>query len=344
MSALEITDLHVRLGANDVLRGVDLRVEAGTVAVVLGHSGCGKTTLLRSIAGFVDAHRGTITLADRVLDAPGVRVVPERRGIGLVPQEGALFPHLTAAENVAFGLPSRGRRRNPRVLELLDLVGLADHADRRPSQLSGGQQQRVALARALAPSPGVVLLDEPFSALDAGLREKLRVQVRTALKAVGATAIIVTHDQDEALSIADTVAVLEEGRVAMHGPPADVYTRPVGMGVARFVGQAIELPVHAGGDAVETALGSVRLVASATSARGTLVLRPEQLRLLDPSDTRGVAAEVISTSFHGHDALSRVRLTGSDTEVLVRSLGVGPQAGPARVLVDGEGVFFPDPL
>ena len=191
MSRLGIRGLQVDLGERTVLDGVDLEVESGTLAAILGPSGCGKTTLLRAVAGFVTPRRGTIRLGGRVLVGPGHVLAPEARGVALVPQEGALFPHLDIAANIAFGLPRR-ERRSSRVSELLDLVGLAGSAQARPHELSGGQQHRVALARALAPAPGMVLLDEPFAALDATLRGNLRAEVRSALAAAGATAPLVT--------------------------------------------------------------------------------------------------------------------------------------------------------
>ncbi|NGO14747.1 ABC transporter ATP-binding protein, partial [Streptomyces sp. HC44] len=278
-----------------VLQQLDLTVPAGAVAAVLGPSGCGKTTLLRIIAGFLRADAGTVRVGDRVLTGPGVHLPPERRSVGIVPQEGALFPHLSVARNVAFGLTGvdRGERRR-RTEEMLDLVGLAGYGDRMPHELSGGQQQRVALARALAPRPRLVLLDEPFNALDSALRAGVRADVRAALKATGATAVLVTHDQQEALSTADLVAVVRDGRVAQCATPQDLYRHPADPWVADFVGDAVLLPGTVDSDGtVATPLGAVPLSAPPADLRaGTVLLRPEQLRLTGPSTEGAVRGTV----------------------------------------------------
>ncbi|GAA4403776.1 ABC transporter ATP-binding protein [Fodinibacter luteus] len=346
MSTLTIRDLDVTLGEMAVLRGVDLEVPSGSVTAVLGPSGCGKTTLLRAVAGFVRPEGGEIRIGDAVVVGPGRHLAPERRGVALVPQEGALFPHLSVGQNVAFGLPRSERRRSPRVAEVLELVGLAGYEDRRPDELSGGQQQRVAVARALAPDPSVVLLDEPFSALDASLRESVRSQVRDALDRSRATALVVTHDQDEALSVADSVAVLDEGRILMHATPQDVYRAPTGLGVARFVGQCVELPADVTGGVAATALGALAVDAAvAGPAHGVVMLRPEQLRLLPADAPDGTAGEVVGGEYFGHDALVRVRLSGPGTgppfDVQVRTLGEIPERGPVRVAVRGAARFYP---
>ena len=351
MSTLSIRDLHVTLGDLAVLRGVDLEVASGGIAAVLGPSGCGKTTLLRAVAGFVRPDRGEIRIGETVVDGAGRHVAPERRGIALVPQEGALFPHLTVGENVAFGLPRAQRRRSPRVGEVLDLVGLSGFGDRRPDELSGGQQQRVALARALAPDPSLVLLDEPFSALDAALRESVRTQVRDALDRARATALVVTHDQDEALSVADTVAVLDTGVIQMHDSPQAVYRTPSGLGVARFVGQVVELPARVAGGVASTALGDLLVEGAgpdgdgAEVQDGVVMLRPEQLRLLGADAADGTPGEVVGGEYFGHDALVRVRVAGAregeGVVVQVRTLGVVPERGSVRVGVTGRGRFYP---
>jgi iron(III) transport system ATP-binding protein len=195
VSQLRVSDLHKRYGSRPVLSGVDLDVPAGGLTAVLGQSGCGKTTLLRTIAGFERAERGTVSLGGRTLDDGATYVAPEQRGIGYVPQEGALFPHLSVEANVGFGLP-RHQRRGAAVAELLEMVGIAPLARRLPHQLSGGEQQRVALARALARRPGALLLDEPFSSLDASLRTHVREEVHALLRAQGVTTVLVTHDQE----------------------------------------------------------------------------------------------------------------------------------------------------
>jgi iron(III) transport system ATP-binding protein len=337
VSGLRISGLVAGYGPEPVLRGLDLAVPDGDLLAVLGPSGCGKSTLLRVLAGFHPVRAGRVQLGERVLADPSVHVPPERRGIGVVPQEGALFPHLTVAGNVGFGL-SRGARRNGRVDELLELVGLTGYGARMPGQLSGGQQQRVALARALATRPGVVLLDEPFSALDAGLRDELRADVRAALRAFGATAVLVTHDQQEALGVADRVAVLRDGVVAQQGDPQQVYTEPADLGVALFVGEAVTFPGTVAGGTAQTPLGRLP-VRGPDSGAGSVLLRPEQLHL---DQGPGVAATVHDVLFHGHDATVLLQL---DAGPRVRARVPGPlTARPGdevTVRVSGPALFFP---
>ncbi|WP_404387535.1 ABC transporter ATP-binding protein [Humibacillus xanthopallidus] len=315
MSIVTLEGVTKAFGATTALDDVDLTVASGHLTAVLGPSGCGKTTLLRVVAGFVRPDAGTITIDGTTVEAPGAHIAPERRGVAIVPQEGALFPHLDVAANVAFGLPGRRRDRATaaRVDEMLELVGLAGHGDRRPDELSGGQQQRVALARALAPSPGVVVLDEPFSALDAGLRAQVRTEVRGVLQAIRATAVIVTHDQEEALSMADSVAVMDRGRVLMHGTPAEVYQRPTDIVVARFVGDLVELPGIKVGSSVETALGTLPLHGQVEMPDGPVLaaLRPEQIRVDGRLERGGHRAHVDDVVFHGHDSLVLLTLTES---------------------------------
>src|SRR5215472_564511 len=251
MRHVTVTGLDKAFGAHPVLSGLDLEVPAGSLTAILGPSGCGKTTLLRLLAGFERADAGTICIGGVLVDGPGVHLPPERRRIGYVPQEGSLFPHLTVAANIGFGLPAR-QRRGPATAELLEAVGLAG---RYPHQLSGGQQQRVALARALAIGPKIVLLDEPFASLDAHLRASVRADVQGLLAKTGITGILVTHDQDEALSTADRVAVLRDGRIAQSDAPQDLYDRPADAGIARFIGDANLLDGVLEAGTVETILG-----------------------------------------------------------------------------------------
>ncbi|MGW6847668.1 ABC transporter ATP-binding protein [Streptomyces virginiae] len=306
-------------GAAPVLDSLDLTVPGGALTAVLGPSGCGKTTLLRIIAGFLRADAGTVTLDGRALSGPGVHLPPERRRIGIVPQEGALFPHLSVARNVAFGLTTLDRStRHRRTEEMLELVGLAGYGDRMPHELSGGQQQRIALARALAPQPALVLLDEPFNALDAALRAGVRADVRAALRATGATALLVTHDQQEALSTADLVAVVRDGRVAQCATPHEVYSRPADPWVAAFVGDAVLVTGTADQGAAATALGRIPLTDRSRGVRdGVVLLRPEQLRLTDPdgAEARGTVTDV---RFYGHDAMVTVAVDGLDQPIDVR--------------------------
>ena len=321
MTELTVTDLHKSFGATPVLTGVHLTARSGALTAVLGPSGSGKTTLLRVMAGFEAADRGRVCLGGECVD-DGEHLVPaERRHIGYVPQEGCLFPHMSVAANVAFGLP-RGRAGGARVDELLDLVGLHGLGKRRPHELSGGQQQRVALARALAPRPRMVLLDEPFSSLDTGLRSSLRDDVCEVLRHEGTTAVLVTHDQDEALSLADVVAVLREGRVVQVGAPKELYDSPVDQELARFVGMANLLPGVVHGGAVETSLGRLHLVnrgaPGVAGRRATILIRPEQLTVgCDPDCPLATVARV---DYHGHDAVMRLSLRVRDqtTELLAR--------------------------
>jgi iron(III) transport system ATP-binding protein len=349
---LQVRGLTRSFGAQSVLAGADLDVPAGQVVALVGPSGCGKTTLVRLVAGFEQPDGGTIELAGRLVAAAGsqgaVSVPPELRRVGVVPQEGALFSHLDVAGNVGFGLPRRGRTSagRARVAHMLELVGLADLGQRRPDQLSGGQQQRVAVARALAPSPDLICLDEPFSALDATLRASVRDAVMAALRAEAASVLLVTHDQDEALSVADTVAVMLDGRIAQVGAPDQVYAEPASAAVAEFLGDAVLLPGDAADGSAQCELGRVGLARPAWGAT-TLLLRPEQLvcdpapETMDPG-VPGALAAVVSVSFHGHDALVSLRTErGTSVQARVWS-GWLPEPGD-RVRVGVRGDAWPLP-
>ncbi len=342
MTSLRVEELRAGYGMADVLTGLDLEVRSGSLTAVLGASGCGKSTLLRVIAGFHRANAGHVALADRVVAAPGVHVAPERRRVGIVPQDGALFGHLDVAGNVGFGL-RRAQRRSARIGELLELVGLAGFERRIPQELSGGQQQRVALARALAPEPDLVLLDEPFSALDAGLRAEVRSDVRAALTASGSTAMLVTHDQEEALGLADEVAVLRDGRIVQSAPPRELYAEPADLEVALFVGEAILLDAQRVNAArVSTVLGELSVSGPSPFGHGTAVLRPEQLIVL-PANGIGVSATLSGTIFHGHDATVLLERDGQQMRARVRDLPQGTPGDLVRVQVSGAARFFPGP-
>jgi iron(III) transport system ATP-binding protein len=340
-ASLSVSGLAKAFGDSPVLAGLDLEVAAGSLTAVLGPSGCGKTTLLRLLGGFERADAGSIRLGERLLCDAGTHLAPERRRIGFVPQEGALFPHLDVAANVGFGLP-RAQRRGGRVELLLALVDLDGLGGRFPHQLSGGQQQRVALARALAPEPGLVLLDEPFDALDAGLRAQVRGEVHEALRAAGATALLVTHDQEEALSLADSVAVMRGGRIVQAADPQTLYRDPVDAEVALFVGDAVLLEGRRRNGGVETSLGLLRArgEAGGEGERVTAMLRPEQIlcHAPDPAGPEHPFGRVLSTSFYGHDATARIALDNAEgREVVARAAGHLLPAIGARVEIAVEG-------
>jgi len=332
-----------RYGSVTALDGVDLDVEDGGILAVLGPSGCGKTTLLRLIAGFLAPDAGTVSI-DGAIVADKHRSVPtRRRDIGLVPQEGALFPHLDVAANITFGL-SRHERSGPRVLELMDLLELPrDLAHRRPAELSGGQQQRVAVARALAPNPRVLLLDEPFSSLDATLRSSTGRSVVNAIRASKATAVLVTHDQDEALSLADKVGVMDHGQLLQADTPNTIYAQPASPFVASFVGEGSLLAAtvrREGNDAIaHCTFGEVPLANDLVGDTALVFIRPEQVIVRpDPTGTTVVS----SVAFHGHDAM--VRLVHEETGEVLSSRVDAPLMPPAgtrmRVQLRGSALAF----
>lgn len=313
MSDVEVRGLRTGYGSTPVLHDIDLLVRSGTTTAVLGDSGSGKSTLLKVIAGFLAPLAGSVLIDGQVVADGKTFVAPEKRGIGYVRQDGGLFPHLSVAGNIAFGLPFPRRKHRGRVLELLEIVGLpTEFADRRPDQLSGGQQQRVALARALALSPKVVLLDEPFSALDTALREATREATARALRETGATALLVTHDQPEALSFADEVAVLRDGRFRQVAPPRTVYGSPVDPHVATFLGEAMILPGTPSQGKVHCRLGDLTVAGFMPTGGCEVMVRPEQVQV-SPAGTGAVDAVVESCVYYGHDALMKLRIGDSET-------------------------------
>jgi iron(III) transport system ATP-binding protein len=348
VAELECTNLAKSYGAHDVLHDVDLVVPTGTLTAILGASGSGKTTLLRLIIGFIAPDHGTIMVDGSVVSAAGGQhVAPDKREIGYVAQEGALFPHLSVAKNVAFGL-ARGERRNGmRTSEALELVGLGSgYADRRPHELSGGEQRRVALARALAPSPRVVLLDEPFSGLDAHLRAETRAAVTTALAAAGATAVLVTHDQAEALSMGDEVAVLRSGRLAQTAAPTTLYRAPVDLDVARFVGDAVVVPGTAWSGFVDCVLGRLSTPNVAATGKVQVMIRPEQVRLVARDAEGAVPADVLGHRYYGPHSLVQLRLRDAAHSALsTRTFDFPvPAAGEVvGVVVSGSVAVYPSP-
>ena len=327
--AIRLEGVSRSFGLTHAVRDVTLDVEDGELFAILGPSGSGKTTLLRLLAGFERPDAGEVSVGGALVAGAGAFVAPERRRIGMVFQDYALFPHLSVARNVAFGLPRR-QRSGPRVRSALELVGLQHKADRFTNELSGGERQRVALARALAPEPEVVLLDEPFSSLDATLRAGLRREVELILRDAGATALLVTHDQEEALSLADRLAVMRDGCIVQVGPPEEIYARPADRWAAQFVGEVNVVSGTAGAGRVQTELGTFEVPGGTGVAQGAVhvAVRPEQLEL--EGGERG-NAEVTEREFRGHDVLYRLRHEGGRT-VLV-------QLPSVRLYEVGERVF-----
>jgi iron(III) transport system ATP-binding protein len=346
MADLECRDLRKAYGNRVVLTGVDLTVPEGTLTAILGSSGSGKTTLLRIVIGFLAPDGGVVSIGGRaVSDSAGIHLPPDKREIGYVAQEGALFPHLTVAENVGFGLPHAERKRGSRIGEALDLVGLGPgFAQSRPHELSGGEQRRVALARALAPRPALVLLDEPFSGLDAALRGETRAAVLDALAATGSTAVLVTHDQGEALSTGREVAVLRDGSLVQTAAPETLYRTPADLDLARFLGDAVVVTGEASGGTVVCPFGALRVRGQALGGPVAVMIRPEQIRVDRTAADGGVAARVVRQSFYGAETVLQLELAdGSATHVTARTFDAdGAEPGAeVRLSVDGPVATYP---
>jgi iron(III) transport system ATP-binding protein len=338
MSLLSLSGVSKRYGSVVALNQATLHVARGTLTAIVGASGSGKTTLLRLVAGFEMPDQGSITFDDLQIAGPLRLVPPHRRGIGLVAQEGALFPHLSVGGNIGFGLESRSDRAA--VDALLNAVELEPSIrNRMPHELSGGQQQRVALARALARRPKLMLLDEPFSALDAGLRANMREMVKRRLQAEGVTGILVTHDQQEALSFADQLAVLEGGRVVQAGTPRELYLQPKTEMLAKFLGDALIIEGRAAAGEIDTPLGRVRVARATADGAARVMLRPEQVRLVSWSEGTPTA-EIASASFEGPITVVRFRAHGSLFTLKVPSADA-PQQGRASIVLIGTGHVIP---
>ncbi|MFC4297322.1 ABC transporter ATP-binding protein [Castellaniella hirudinis] len=342
MSHIVIADLHKRYDAVEVLRGIELSIPQGSVLALLGPSGCGKTTLLRLIAGFEPLEQGRIAFGAHVMASPTVFVPPERRGIGYVPQEGTLFPHLTVEGNIRFGLPRHADRRR-RIDEVLALTGLDGLGRRYPHELSGGQQQRVALARALAPNPALVLLDEPFNALDLDLRRSMCEDVIGVLRNTGTTSILVTHDPGEAFAVSDQLAVMQSGVIMQCARPETVYWQPASPAVARLTGAAIFLPGHGLGRTATCALGALPLHDGDEAPGGAamVMVRPEQVQW--QADGPGVPARVVRHSFRGDHTLVGLALGDMRLDLRMPSLAAPPLDAQGHVYILGACMAWPEP-
>jgi iron(III) transport system ATP-binding protein len=352
-AVLALSDIHQAYGSHPVLRGLSFELKRGSIGCLLGPSGCGKTTVLRCIAGFEPIRSGEIWLNDRLVSSPGTMVPPERRGVGMVFQDYALFPHLTVARNIAFGLHGiDGVERDRRIAHYLEATGLSGLEKKFPHELSGGQQQRVALARAMAPRPDLLLLDEPFSNLDVDLRERLAADIRAVIKRFNITAILVTHDQQEAFAIADEVGVMHDGQIEQWDSGYNLYHRPATRFVADFVGQGVFLPgAVLSPRQVSIELGVLNGDIPANCAIGCdacgkgcqveVLLRPDDIVHEDGS---GLKAEVLSKAFRGAEILYTLKLeSGRKVLALVPSHhnhAIGEHIG-IRLDVDHVVAFAP---
>jgi len=338
---LTLSNVSKSFGTQTVLKGLSLDVADGEFVAVLGSSGSGKTTLLRLIAGFDEPDSGEISISKKLVASKNVFVAAEARKVGYVPQDAALFPHLSVFENVAFGLKGLSKAaRVDRVRELLKLVSMESFENQSATELSGGQKHRVALARALAPEPELILLDEPFAGLDAELRTRIREEMKQVLDKVSSTTILVTHDQKEALSIADRVALLRDGNFAQVGNPREIYSAPVDLGVATFLGDSVIVDGVIESGKVSTSLGQLTLLNSAKeSSRGKVAIRPENFYL--QPDLNGDSI-VVGRQFFGHDAVVEVKTP----KQLIRARSSGPFAPEVgmkvTVWVRGAVNFYPE--
>jgi iron(III) transport system ATP-binding protein len=349
-TVLELDGLKKSYGTELVVEGLSLSVREGEILTLLGPSGCGKTTTLRLIAGLERPDGGTVRLNGESMSGSSF-VAPEDRGVGVVFQEFALFPHLTARENIAFGLKDEPDDEvETRVNELLELVDLPDQGDSYPDQLSGGQQQRVALARSLAPEPDILLLDEPFSNLDVDLRVEMREEVRDIIKRTGVTAISVTHDQEEALSISDRVAVMTDGRIEQIGDPESVFQHPESRFVAAFLGYASFIPGYVAGDIVKTDLGRVPrdqihgLAREYDHTRIDLLVRPDDVSAQPVEDPAEGCGRIVGRRYLGPTFLYQVELgTGESIQCMHNHDENIPESGPVDLDLgaDHELAWFP---
>ena len=335
MTSLGVSHLFVKFGDREVISDLSLELAEGEIASLLGPSGCGKTTLLRAIAGLIQPSAGTIRFGSQLVGVSSVVLPPSKRKTGYVPQQGALFPHLSVAKNISFGLDREQHTKSEIsqiTAEMISLIGMDGLEDRMPFQLSGGQQMRVALARALAIKPKLILLDEPFAALDAVFRDELRTEVIGLLRSLGSTALLVTHDREEALVSSDRVILMRGGQVAQSGTPEEVYEAPNSAETAASTGDVLTLP------ALKSSLGvidypfSVSRDSAADGQSGYVVIRPEEIRV---SKVIGEGQEGVLThiDYYGHDAMLTIDLTRSKVVIRARV------AGPAEFTV-GQKVYL----
>lgn len=339
MTLIRLRNINKNYGETRAVIDLDLDLPSSAITVLLGPSGCGKTTTLRLVAGLEKPNSGDIWIGDQQVSGDGTWVSATKRRIGMVFQDYALFPHLTVGQNVAFGIPKLGgAKRKQRIGEMLELVGLSGLESRFPHQLSGGQQQRIALARALAPAPSVMLLDEPFSNLDASLRQSMREEMRSILHEAEVTTVFVTHDQEEALRLADELVVMEGGRLQQQGPPERVYRYPTSLSVAQFLAKVNVLAGQASDGVVETALGRLPLHDKTVVGSAEVVLLPETIQLT--ADEQG-SATVEQLSYFGFHQLVSVRLAdGTPLQARTwshKTIAVGDRVNCA---VDGPVVAF----
>lgn len=323
MTSLSISHLSVKLGEREIISDLSFDLRQGEIASLLGPSGCGKTTLLRAIAGLIQPTGGTIRFGSQLVGVSSVVLPPNKRGTGYVPQQGALFPHLNVAKNISFGLDRElytKKQISEITEEMINLIGLPGFENRLPSQLSGGQQTRVALARALAIKPKLILLDEPFSALDAVLRDELRSEVVGLLRKLGSTAILVTHDREEALVSSDRVILMRSGRVVQDGTPEEVYEAPISPEIAASTGDVLVLGAQKLTDGQTRYPLSSSGIVEIGSDTGYVVIRPEEIQVSSNS-VEGIEGSLIHIDYYGHDAMLTVEILNARTPIKARVVG-----------------------
>lgn len=343
MSAISVHRLSAGYDGTAIISDISFDLDHQKLLAILGPSGSGKSTLLKTIAGFLAPMAGSITIDGREVATVASMVPPEKRNIGLVPQEGALFPHLDVSANIGFGI-KKDPKRKQRVAELLDIIEMTEFAHARPQEISGGQQQRVALARALAPKPQLIVLDEPFTALDASLRAQIRADIRSILTLTMTTAIMVTHDQEEALATADKIAIMSSGQLLDFGDPYDLYNSPTSLQAAELLGIINVLPATLDShDVAVTEFGPTELthpVIDTKGRSGTLLLRPEAFAIDALSSAN---ATIVESTFHGHDSVLTLQTDGGLTlHARVNSVENLTSKDRCHVSITRQGVFLPE--